>query len=400
MRLAIVQDNVGRWQKGHKIVGQGPPVHPRKTGLPGYARRVPSALPGTRDAVFWGRAATVPSTSGAVCGEVSRRRGSEHDDLGPFEVGVDPRRPRTHAGARPDLEGDQRQRGHDPAAAIAFYAMLASVPFLAILITLAVQLLPEDALVARDVNQQAVSQFQSTMDRLLPDQAADVVRRPDQADRKNPPFGLLSFGLLVRLDRVEPLRGDYRWPQRDVRGGREPFLREAPAHGDRDDLDSGRDPDRGLGGDRRRTGIPRLGRPGRHDLQDPDPRRPVGRSHLDDPDKLRLDLLCCADVEQRWVWITPGSFYGTAAVLGFTLLFRVYVRNWGNYQETYGSLAGVMVLLLWLWVSSLVLLAAAKLNQVVEEASPVGKSKGQKSDPTSPPDFAAMEPRPMSQERE
>jgi membrane protein len=47
--------------------------------------------------------------------------------------------------------------------------------------------------------------------------------------------------------------------------------------------------------------------------------------------------------------------------------FRVYVQNFGSYNQVYGSLGGVMVLMLWFWVSSVVLLSAAATNKVLEE---------------------------------
>ena len=100
------------------------------------------------------------------------------------------------------------------------------------------------------------------------------------------------------------------------------------------------------------------------------------------------------DAEQHWEWITPGSLIGTIIFLVVSLLFRVYVQNFANYDETYGSLGGVMVLLFWFWISSVVLLSAAQMNKVIEEASPLGKNYGQKTDPTDTPDFQTMRPEP------
>ena len=79
------------------------------------------------------------------------------------------------------------------------------------------------------------------------------------------------------------------------------------------------------------------------------------------------------DADQRWEWITPGSLLGTLVILCVSMLFRFYVQNWGNYGASYGSLAGVVVLMSWIWLSSVVLLAAAELNKVIEDASPLGK---------------------------
>jgi membrane protein len=84
------------------------------------------------------------------------------------------------------------------------------------------------------------------------------------------------------------------------------------------------------------------------------------------------------DADQRWEWITPGSLLGTLIIMLVSMLFRFYVQNWGNYGASYGSLAGVVVLMSWIWISSVVLLAAAELNKVIEDASPLGKPYGQR----------------------
>jgi membrane protein len=98
------------------------------------------------------------------------------------------------------------------------------------------------------------------------------------------------------------------------------------------------------------------------------------------------------DAEQRWEWITPGSLLGTVVFLGASFGFRIYVQHFSSYNKTYGSLGGVMVLLFWFWISSLVLLTAAQMNQVIEDASPLGKAYGQRVDPTVEPDLNALDP--------
>jgi membrane protein len=105
-----------------------------------------------------------------------------------------------------------------------------------------------------------------------------------------------------------------------------------------------------------------------------------------------LSFYVAPDVEQRWEWITPGSLIGTVVFLAESFGLRVYVQHFSNYDKTYGSLGGVMVLLLWFWISSLVLLTAAQMNKLIEEASPLGKNYGQKVDTTAPPDLKSMEP--------
>jgi membrane protein len=82
-----------------------------------------------------------------------------------------------------------------------------------------------------------------------------------------------------------------------------------------------------------------------------------------------LALYFGPDATLRWEWITPGSLLGTLALCGVSLLFRIYVQHWGDYSATYGSLAGIVVLMSWLWLCAVELLVAAELNKVVEDAA-------------------------------
>jgi membrane protein len=84
------------------------------------------------------------------------------------------------------------------------------------------------------------------------------------------------------------------------------------------------------------------------------------------------------DAEQEWVWITPGAVFATLLWLVISLGFKFYLANWGDYNETYGALAGVIILLLWLYLSGLAILAGAELNAEIEHASPHGKAPGEK----------------------
>ncbi|MGH7357733.1 MAG: YihY/virulence factor BrkB family protein [Candidatus Rokuibacteriota bacterium] len=84
------------------------------------------------------------------------------------------------------------------------------------------------------------------------------------------------------------------------------------------------------------------------------------------------------DAEQEWVWVTPGSVLTTVLWLAASLAFKYYVTNFGAYTETYGAIGGVMVLLLWFYISGLVALLGAELNAEIERASPYGKAAGEK----------------------
>jgi membrane protein len=85
------------------------------------------------------------------------------------------------------------------------------------------------------------------------------------------------------------------------------------------------------------------------------------------------------DADQDWVWITPGAVAATLLWLIASLLFKVYIANFTDYTGSYGTVGGVIVLLLWFYVSGLAILAGAELNAEIEHASPYGKAPGQKN---------------------
>ena len=84
------------------------------------------------------------------------------------------------------------------------------------------------------------------------------------------------------------------------------------------------------------------------------------------------------DVEQDFVFLTPGSVLATVLWLVASLAFRFYVVNFGSYNETYGAIGGVMVLLVWLYISGLVAIIGAEMNAEIEHASAHGKAPGEK----------------------
>jgi membrane protein len=84
------------------------------------------------------------------------------------------------------------------------------------------------------------------------------------------------------------------------------------------------------------------------------------------------------DVDQDFVWLTPGSLLATALWIAGSLGFRFYVVNFGSYNETYGAIGSVMVLLLWLYISGLVIIVGAEMNAEIEHASPHGKAAGER----------------------
>jgi membrane protein len=62
-----------------------------------------------------------------------------------------------------------------------------------------------------------------------------------------------------------------------------------------------------------------------------------------------------------------------------SLLFKLYVAKFTDYNAAYGTIGGVIVLMLWFYLSGVAILAGAEVNAEIEHASPQGKGPGQKS---------------------
>lgn len=84
------------------------------------------------------------------------------------------------------------------------------------------------------------------------------------------------------------------------------------------------------------------------------------------------------DAEQDFVWITPGSLIAASLWVIASLAFRYYVVTFGNYEATYGAISGVILLMLWFYISGLVLIIGAEASAEIEHASPWGKAPGEK----------------------
>jgi membrane protein len=70
--------------------------------------------------------------------------------------------------------------------------------------------------------------------------------------------------------------------------------------------------------------------------------------------------------EPRWSWVSWGSGIATLLWVVASLAFSFYVGHFGNYNKTYGALAGIIILLFWLWLTALVVLVGAELNTEME----------------------------------
>jgi membrane protein len=83
-------------------------------------------------------------------------------------------------------------------------------------------------------------------------------------------------------------------------------------------------------------------------------------------------------------WISPGSVLAVLVWLAASALFALYVANFGSYNKTYGSLGGVIVFLIWLWISNVAVLLGAEFDAELARGREIeaGRNGG---DPILPP---------------
>jgi membrane protein len=83
------------------------------------------------------------------------------------------------------------------------------------------------------------------------------------------------------------------------------------------------------------------------------------------------------NVDQRnWKWVTPGSLLGAVLWLALSGLFALYTSFSDSYDKTYGSLAGGIVLLLWLYYSAIAVLFGAELNAELDRQADIRAAGG------------------------
>lgn len=109
----------------------------------------------------------------------------------------------------------------------------------------------------------------------------------------------------------------------------------------------------------------------------------------------------------KFRWVSVGALVATALWLLASVAFSLYVTLFGSYAKTYGALAGVVVLLLWLWITSYAILLGAEINAAAEEQTahdttqgpdkPIGERGAVKAD--SVPTSGKDEPERLGEER-
>ncbi len=69
----------------------------------------------------------------------------------------------------------------------------------------------------------------------------------------------------------------------------------------------------------------------------------------------------------RWHWISWGSVLATSLWTVMSVLFSTFITHFGNYNETYGPISAIVILLLWFWLSAITILLGAEINESFQE---------------------------------
>jgi membrane protein len=72
-------------------------------------------------------------------------------------------------------------------------------------------------------------------------------------------------------------------------------------------------------------------------------------------------------------WVSPGGIIAVLIWLGASALFALYVSLFASYDKTYGSMAGVVIFLVWLWLTNIALLLGAEINAELEHAKAISE---------------------------
>jgi membrane protein len=75
----------------------------------------------------------------------------------------------------------------------------------------------------------------------------------------------------------------------------------------------------------------------------------------------------------QWKWLTPGAAVGVVLWIVLTFGFRIYLRYFDSYAATYGSLGAVIILMLWLYLTALVILIGGAINAIFDENTGIEK---------------------------
>ena len=78
-------------------------------------------------------------------------------------------------------------------------------------------------------------------------------------------------------------------------------------------------------------------------------------------------IFCCTECKTKLRSVLPGALFTSIIWLVGSFLFGWYISNFGNYNKTYGSLAGIIILFLWLYITSFIIIIGAEINAIIHQ---------------------------------
>ncbi len=80
-------------------------------------------------------------------------------------------------------------------------------------------------------------------------------------------------------------------------------------------------------------------------------------------------------------WITPGSALGVLIWIVASAAFAFYIANFGNYNRTYGAMAGVIIFLIWLWISNIAILFGLEFDAELQRGRAIAAGHPPEEEP-------------------
>ncbi len=80
--------------------------------------------------------------------------------------------------------------------------------------------------------------------------------------------------------------------------------------------------------------------------------------------------------DAKWTWLTPGALVSCGVWIVASVGFSIYVSNFASYNQSFGSMAGVIILLMWLWISAYIVLLGAEINAETEAQTKADTTTG------------------------
>jgi membrane protein len=79
----------------------------------------------------------------------------------------------------------------------------------------------------------------------------------------------------------------------------------------------------------------------------------------------------------RWQWVNWGSGIAATLWIASSIAFAIYVRNFASFGETYGAIGGVVIMLMWFYISAFAVILGAEINSELERQTVSDTTEGE-----------------------